>query len=190
MSVHGIPACFLSLESAPWSPLHSMGISHQMSFLTLIWSSGTWVGANILLVFPCLFFGRSVPSMFPTSTAPVTIPAQGETPRTWAQGQWSVGVLRGPRSQELPHVPECLEPDGWDHVAAPLSLEMGPQLHGGHSAHLSVGEGCCRALPSCFSRCLTLCNPMDCSLPGSSVHGIFQARILKWVAVPSSRGSF
>ena len=30
---------------------------------------------------------------------------------------------------------------------------------------------------------------MDCSLPGSSVHGIFQARILEWVAMPSSRGS-
>ena len=37
--------------------------------------------------------------------------------------------------------------------------------------------------------CLTLCDPMDCSLPGSSVHGILQARILGWVAVPSSRGS-
>ena len=37
--------------------------------------------------------------------------------------------------------------------------------------------------------CLTLCNPMDCSLPGSSVHGIFQARILEWVAIPFSRGS-
>ena len=34
----------------------------------------------------------------------------------------------------------------------------------------------------------TLCNPMDCSLPGSSVHGIFQAKILKWVAIPFSRG--
>ena len=31
--------------------------------------------------------------------------------------------------------------------------------------------------------CLTLCNPMNCSLPGSSVHGIFQARILEWVAI-------
>ena len=31
--------------------------------------------------------------------------------------------------------------------------------------------------------CPTLCNPMDCSLPGSSVHGIFQARILDWVAI-------
>ena len=38
--------------------------------------------------------------------------------------------------------------------------------------------------------CPTLCNPMDCSPPGSSVHGILQARILEWVAMPSSRGSF
>ena len=37
--------------------------------------------------------------------------------------------------------------------------------------------------------CLTLCNAMDCSLPGSSVHGILQARILEWVAVPFSRVS-
>jgi len=37
--------------------------------------------------------------------------------------------------------------------------------------------------------CLTLCNPMDCSLPGSSVHGIFQARVLEWAAVSFSRGS-
>ena len=36
--------------------------------------------------------------------------------------------------------------------------------------------------------CLTLCDPMDCSPPGSSVHGIPQARILEWVAIPSSRG--
>ena len=37
--------------------------------------------------------------------------------------------------------------------------------------------------------CLTLRNPMDCSPPGSSVHGILQARILEWVAISSSRGS-
>ena len=35
----------------------------------------------------------------------------------------------------------------------------------------------------------TLCDPMDCSLPGSSVQEILQARILEWVAMPSSRGS-
>ena len=37
--------------------------------------------------------------------------------------------------------------------------------------------------------CLTLCNTMDCSLPGSSVYGISQARVLEWVAVSFSRGS-
>ena len=37
--------------------------------------------------------------------------------------------------------------------------------------------------------CLTLCDPMDYSPPGSSVHGILQARVLEWVAISSSRGS-
>ena len=37
--------------------------------------------------------------------------------------------------------------------------------------------------------CLTLCDPMDYSLPGSSVHGIFQARILEWVAISYARAS-
>ena len=56
-------------------------------------------------------------------------------------------------------------------------------------------------LHHCFSRvcvwvcvlvaqsCLTLCDPMNCTLPVSSVHGIFQARILEWVIMPFSRGS-
>ena len=37
--------------------------------------------------------------------------------------------------------------------------------------------------------CLSLCDPMDCSPPGFSFHAILQARILEWVAMPSSRGS-
>ena len=49
-------------------------------------------------------------------------------------------------------------------------------------AHLCV---CAKSLQSC----LTLCNPMDHNPPGSSVHGILQARILEWVAMPSFRGS-
>ena len=44
---------------------------------------------------------------------------------------------------------------------------------------------CTKSLQSCP----TLCDPRDCSPPASSVHGILQARILEWVAVPSSRGS-
>ena len=37
--------------------------------------------------------------------------------------------------------------------------------------------------------CSTLCNPVDCSPPGPSVHGVSKARILEWVAIPVSRGS-
>ena len=46
-----------------------------------------------------------------------------------------------------------------------------------------VGEGEVAQL------CPTLCDPVDCSLPGFSVHEIFQARILEWVAISYSRGS-
>ena len=44
---------------------------------------------------------------------------------------------------------------------------------------------CAKSLQSCP----TLCNPMDCSLPGSSLHEVLRARILEWVAMPSSRRS-
>ena len=55
------------------------------------------------------------------------------------------------------------------------------------STWLSIKPMClCAQL---FQSCPTICNPMDYSLPGSSVHGIFQARILEWVAITSSRGS-
>ena len=48
---------------------------------------------------------------------------------------------------------------------------------------------CCVCAQS-LHLCLTLCNHIECSLPGSSVHGILQARLLEWVAMSSSRGCF
>ena len=58
----------------------------------------------------------------------------------------------------------------------------------------NTGVGChfllqCRKVKSeseVAQSCLTLSNPMDCSLPGSSIHGIFQARVLKWAAIAFS----
>ena len=47
----------------------------------------------------------------------------------------------------------------------------------------------CMLRAELLQSCLTLCDSMDCSPPGSSVHGILQVRILEWVAVRSSRGS-
>ena len=54
---------------------------------------------------------------------------------------------------------------------------------------LSVGRSCCCCYCLVALLCLTLCDPMDCSPPGSSVHGICQARILEWVAISFSRES-
>ena len=50
---------------------------------------------------------------------------------------------------------------------------------------VAVEAGCCLVTKSCP----TLCDPMDCSPPGSPVCGVSQARILEWVAISFSRGS-
>ena len=47
----------------------------------------------------------------------------------------------------------------------------------------------CAVLCLVTQSCPTLCDPMDCSWPGSSVHGILQAEILEWIAIPFSSGS-
>ena len=47
----------------------------------------------------------------------------------------------------------------------------------------------CVCVCVCAQLCPTLCDPTDCSLPGFSVHGMFQARILEWVATSFSWGS-
>ena len=55
-----------------------------------------------------------------------------------------------------------------------------------HQRYNKIKMLCAKSLQSC----LTFCDPMDCSPPGSSVHGSLQARVLEWVAMPSSRGPF
>ena len=63
-----------------------------------------------------------------------------------------------------------------------------------YAVHLKLTQHCKSAVCVCVCVCVlvprscpTLCDPMDCSPPGSSVHGILQARILEWVAIPFSR---
>ena len=51
-----------------------------------------------------------------------------------------------------------------------------------HSSKASIFNAAAAAAAKSLPSCLTLCNPLDCSLPGFSVHGIFQARVLEWVA--------
>ena len=61
-------------------------------------------------------------------------------------------------------------------------------IHPKYLARSAISRNVCMRPKSLQSR-LILCYPTVCSLPGSSVHGILQARILEWVAMPSSKGS-
>ena len=74
------------------------------------------------------------------------------------------------------------------HVRAPISVWITAMLRNtwipDTVQHYRHGYCCLVA-----QLCLTLCSPMDCSLPSSSVHGILQARLLERVAISSSRGS-
>ena len=67
-------------------------------------------------------------------------------------------------------------------------IKLTPPLQQKHSLnHWTIRVQCTHA--KSLQSCPILCNLMDCSPPGSSVHGILQARILEWVAMPSSRRS-
>ena len=66
-----------------------------------------------------------------------------------------------------------------------LDHKLGALMNGINIFIKDTPEGQCAYTQSC----LTLCDPMDCSLPCSSVHGIFQATKLEWVAISYSRGS-
>ena len=78
----------------------------------------------------------------------------------------------------------------WPHKRQPTRLP-----HSWDSPGKNTGVGCyfplqCMKVKSeseVAQSCLTLSDPMDCSLPGSSVHGIFQARVLEWGAIAFSR---
>ena len=58
-------------------------------------------------------------------------------------------------------------------------------MRGSFMVFKQVSWGCSKVKVLVAQCCLTLCNPMDPSPPGSSVHGLLQARILEWVAIPS-----
>ena len=81
----------------------------------------------------------------------------------------------------------------WRHCLFSIAYSWHPCQRSVDHIHMNLFLGClfcsiCLCV-SVTQSCLTLCYPMDYSPPGSSVHGILQARILEWVVIPFSKGS-
>ena len=76
-------------------------------------------------------------------------------------------------------------------VAIPLKLHFLPLRieHAISSVQVTLSFAESESESEVAQSCWTLCDPMDCSPPGASVHGILQARILDWVAISFCRGS-
>ena len=188
------PTSKLELHKVTLGPLTGREISLRLSlcFLVLpraalswvICSSGplwfawlSWVKSGLSLPYPtshqsqspdsaaCLAFDMVLPALSNlTSSCPDSVAGRGTPSRAW---EWALVQVRNDLSKET-------------HKLTKQETLLGR----GAQAESSV----CVCVKSPQS-CLTLCDPMDCSLAGSSVHGILQARLLKWIAMPSSRGS-
>ena len=110
----------------------------------------------------------------------------------WEKGEGSLAGRKTSQSWLLPataakSLQSC--PTLWSHIRQPTRL---PRPWDSPGKNTGVG---CHFLQQCVKvksesevaqSCLTLSDPLDCSLPGSSVHGIFQARVLEWGATAFS----
>ena len=77
----------------------------------------------------------------------------------------------------------------WTYASCIGSVVLTSGLPGDASGFIGNVCVCVWSVCAVAQSCLTLCNPMDCSPQGVSVHGVFQTRILEWVAISFSRGS-
>ena len=93
----------------------------------------------------------------------------------WGRGRWSKLYSCGCKADELQNP--------WWNILSSSFFKLGHSVCHHNKHHNNT---CAKLLYSCP----TLCDPVDCSLPASSVHGILQARILQWVANSFSRGIF
>ena len=80
---------------------------------------------------------------------------------------------------------DSVRPHRWQPTRLPHPWDS-PGKNTGVGCHFLLQRMKVRSESEVSQSCPTLCDPMDCSLPGSSVHGIFQARVLEWVAIAFS----
>ena len=83
---------------------------------------------------------------------------------------------------------DAVRPQRWQPTGLPCPWDS-PGKNIGVGCHFLLQYMKVKSESEVAQLCPTLRDPMDCSLPGSSVHGIFQARVLEWVAIAFSKGS-
>ena len=111
---------------------------------------------------------RKIPWRMKWQPTPVFLPGE-------IQGQRTL-VGYGPQGHRVRH--------NWIDLAGRGQISSGKKKKTVTIWHVNA------AAAKSLQSCLTVCDPIDCSPPRSSVHGFLQARILEWVAIPFSRGVF
>ena len=87
------------------------------------------------------------------------------------------------KSEVASVVSDCVRPDRWQPTRLRCPWDS-PGKNTGVGCHFLLQ--CMKVKSEVTQSCPTLRDPTDCSLPGSSVHGVFQARVLEWVAIAFS----
>ena len=102
---------------------------------------------------------------------------------TW-RSLWKAVLKQG----RAPRAPHSLTDHAFVNVSLLRACPVPGLWHMG-STSLKTKESESESESEVAQSCPTLCDPVDCTLPGSSVHGIFQAIVLEWIAISFSRGS-
>ena len=90
--------------------------------------------------------------------------------------------IKGNKTKFNSVVSDSVRPHRWQAMRLPRPWDS-PGKNTGVGCHFLLQCMKVKSESEVSQSCLTLCDPMDCSLQDSSVHGIFQARVLEWVAI-------
>ena len=167
----------------PWTIAQqaSLSITNSQSLLKLMSIELVMPSNHLILCCPLLL----PPSIFPSIKV---FSNESVLHMRWPK-YWSFSLSISPSNEYSGLI--SFRMDWLDLLAVQGTLKSLLQHHSGIVHFSKVACVCVRACVCVLSLQLsaTLCNTMDHSLPSSSAHGILQARILEWIAMPSSRGS-
>ena len=191
--IPGQPSCFLENLSLPVSP-HVLRLDTPAPLAVSSRHSHSLHLSRVALSPPALPESYPIPLTLPDGPCHALNLHQWDTLYPLGTETRSHSTSTDPR--KLPDTPRDLTPPllTQGNYLTPLRAHLGCRmldcLHGIASPPLSSPKDVLssRVCVPLLQLCSTLCNPMDSSLPDPSVHGILQARILEWVAIPFSRG--